>query len=58
MEKNPQTTIQAVSSQANERDGKKSCIKPKRPTGFPVSLEWLQEDSHLLAFIRPPVLYR
>jgi hypothetical protein len=57
MEKNPQTPIQTVSSQAKEKNGRKSCIKPKRPTGLPVSLEWLQEESHGLAFIRPPVLH-
>jgi hypothetical protein len=56
MEKISQTTIQTESSQTKEKDSKKSCMKPKRPTGLPVSLEGLQEDSHVLAFIRPPIL--
>src|ERR1035437_5050067 len=47
MEKIPQTTIQTEGSQTKEKDGKKSCMKPKRPTGLPVSLEGLQEDSQI-----------
>jgi hypothetical protein len=29
--------------------------KMKRPTGLPVSLEGLQEESHRFAFIGPPI---
>jgi hypothetical protein len=56
IEKKLQTSIQTKSSQPQARTGKKRRRKLKRPTGLPVSLEGLQEESHGLAFIRPPIL--
>jgi hypothetical protein len=50
------TTSQAMYSRAQERNDKKARIKPKRPTGLPVSLEGSQKDSHDLASVRPCIL--
>jgi hypothetical protein len=45
-----------MNSQGQEKNDKKCRRKPKRPTGLPVSLKGLQEESHGLDFIMPSIL--
>jgi hypothetical protein len=48
--RNVQTAIQTVNSQAKKKHDRKGRRKPKRPTGLPVSLKGLQQVSHGLGF--------